>query len=195
MKILLFSTYRTGSHTLMDWLCGELGLTKISELEDINVDDNFIVKRTLDHLDFDFEEECKNYDKVIILYRKDTLKQAESNFYATRHRVWHRIKYELSQEDIDGNFHDIKSVKGMFDTNNLYFNNVAVDNCLKVTYEDIFYEGIGQKEIEDYLEFKSKNKLQNLENKLRVDNNTLNLQYQEIIKKDNTEYQKPKKLI
>jgi phage terminase large subunit len=32
-------------------------------------------------------------------------------------------------------------------------------------------------------------------NKMRVDNNTLNLQYQEIIKKDSTEYQEPKKLL
>jgi subtilase family serine protease len=89
---------------------------------------------------------------------------------------------ELSQEEIDGNFYDIKSVKDKFDTSNLYFNNITVDNCLKVTYEDIFYEGIGQKMIEDYLELKFKSKLQNLENKMRLDNNTLNLQYQKFKK-------------
>jgi hypothetical protein len=36
--------------------------------------------------------------------------------------------------------------------------------------------------IEDYLEFKSKSKLQNLKNKMRTDNNTLDLSYQEVHK-------------
>ena len=182
MKILLFSTYRTGSHALMNWICRELKLTRISEIEEISVEDDFIVKRTLESVNFNFEDEYKKYDKVIILYRRDTVKQAESNFYATKNETWHEFKYELPQEEIDNHFHRIKGAKGTFDIGNEYFININVTNCLKVTYEDIFYEGIGQKEIEDYLEFKSKSKLQNLKNKLRIDNNTLNLQCQEVHK-------------
>lgn len=182
MKILLLSTYRTGSHALMNWICKELKLTKISELDEINVEDDFIVKRTLDSKDFNFQDEYKKYDKVLILYRKDTVRQAESNFYATKNKVWHKLKYELSQEELDSHFYQIKGVKETFDIYNEYFININVDNCLKVTYEDIFYQGTGQKEIQNYLEFKSKSKLKNLKNKLRIDKNTLNLQYQEVHK-------------
>jgi hypothetical protein len=139
MRILLFSTYRTGSHTLMDWICEELKLTKISEIQEINLDDNFIVKRTLEYPNFNFENEYKKYDKVIILYRKDTLKQAESNFYATKNKVWHDVKYELLQKEIDDHFHQIKGVKEILDTENEYFINIDINNCLKITYEDIFY--------------------------------------------------------
>jgi hypothetical protein len=162
MKILLLCGGRVGSYTIAEWLSKELTLTFITEMNDsINYKnmDNIILKRTLDNNNFNFED-IKHFDKIIILYRKNTLEQSESNLFAILKNKWHHSKdtedgyYEIDEKFLVENHDTIWLSK--------YHNNhenqrlLDLDFGFKITYEDIFEDLIGQKLIEDYIGFKSK---------------------------------------
>ena len=76
MKILLISNGRTGSYSICKWLSNELNIKFITEKDyslNYKVEDNFILKRTLSNNDFDLKD-IIFFNKIIILYRKNTLK-------------------------------------------------------------------------------------------------------------------------
>ena len=123
MKILLISNGRTGSYSICEWLSKELTVKFITEIEDslnYKVEDNFILKRTLSNNDFDLKD-IIFFNKIIILYRKNTLKQSESNLYAILRKKWHHYSnsiidgyYEIDEdsfEDILQKYTEDKSLK------------------------------------------------------------------------------------
>jgi hypothetical protein len=175
MKILILSEGRTGSYSVMEWIRESLGLEIIGESVEYDYigNDNYIFKRTLSNNNFDLND-IKYFDKVIVLYREDTLEQAESNVYAILKQKWHHnFKtndgfYELDEDFLIKNRKEIWDAKYSFDNLNEQYKNI--NKGIKLTYEDIFIKNIGQEIIEKYIEFKSNIVLNNEVNKLRKDN-------------------------
>ena len=124
MKILLISNGRTGSYSICEWLSKELNVKFITEIEDslnYKVEDNFILKRTLSNNDFDLKD-IIFFNKIIILYRKNTLKQSESNLYAILRKKWHHYSnsiidgyYEIDEDFLINNHETIWNSKYQLD--------------------------------------------------------------------------------
>ena len=166
MKILLISNGRTGSYTVCEWLSKELNIKFITEIDDsldYKVEDNFILKRTLSNNDFDLED-IKHFDKIIVLYRKNTLKQSESNLYAILKNKWHHTSddnidgyYEINEDFLIENHETIWNSKYQLDEEKNVMLNLKFG--IKVSYEEIFEEEVGEKIILNYLDFNPKIKL------------------------------------
>ena len=166
MKILLISNGRTGSYTICEWLSKELNIKFITEIDnslDYKVEDSFILKRTLSNNDFDLED-IKHFDKIIVLYRKNTLKQSESNLYAILKNKWHHYSdditdgyYEIDEDFFIKNHETIWNSKYQLDEEKNVMLNLKFG--IKVSYEEIFEEEVGEKIILNYLDFNPKIKL------------------------------------
>ena len=176
MKILLISNGRTGSYSICEWLSKELNLKFIIETDNLfnhKTEDNFIIKRTLFNNNFDLQDVIY-FDKIIILYRKNTLKQSESNLFATLRKKWHHYSnditdgyYEISQNFLKENHETIWDSKYQLDNEKNQMLNLKFG--FKISYEEIFEEKIGQKLISDYLGFNPKTNL-DFELKMRKNN-------------------------
>ena len=179
MKILLISNGRTGSYSICEWLSKELNVKFITEIEDslnYKVEDNFILKRTLSNNEFDLED-IKYFDKIIVLYRKNTLKQSESSLYAILRKKWHHSPniipdgyYELNEDFLKKNHEIIWESKYEMDKEKIKMLNLNFG--LKISYEEIFEEKIGQKIISNYIDFNPKINL-DFELKMRKENSEL----------------------
>lgn len=166
MKILLLCGGRVGSYSVAEWLSEELNLKFIVEQDysiDYKIEDNIIVKRTIDNNDFDLKD-LNYFDKVIILYRKNTLKQSESNLYAILRNKWHHSSktnedgyYEINENFLIENHNNIWGSKYDLDIQKEKI--LGLDFGFKISYEEIFEDMIGQKLIENYIGFESKTKL------------------------------------
>jgi hypothetical protein len=175
MKILLISNGRTGSYSICEWLSKELNVKFITETEDslnYKVEDNFILKRTLSNNDFDLKD-IIFFNKIIILYRKNTLKQSESNLYAILRKKWHHYSnsiidgyYEIDEDFLINNHETIWNSKYQLDNEKNKMLNLKFG--FKISYEEIFEDKIGQKLISDYVGFTP---ITNLDFKLKMRTN------------------------
>lgn len=176
MKILLIGNGRTGSYTVCKWLSKELNLNFIVETDvhfNYKTEDNFIIKRTLSNNNFDLED-VTYFDKIIILYRKNTLNQSESNTHAILKNKWHHYSdditdgyYEIDEDFLIKNHETIWNSK--YQLNNEKNEMLNLKFGIKVSYEEIFEEEIGEKIISEYIGFNTKTKI-NTNLKLRKDN-------------------------
>lgn len=175
MKILLLSEGRTGSYSVMDWLSLDLKLRIIDEQQpcDYVNQDNMIVKRTLSNGDFNLKD-IKYFDKIIVLYREDTLQQSESSLWAILKKKWHHTFntrdsfYMIDDRYLIENHKEIWDIKYQFDKSLVIYK--SLDFGLKISYEDIFDNLIGQKMLEGYIGFTSTTTLTLSSNKLRTHN-------------------------
>lgn len=176
MKILLISNGRTGSYTVCEWLSKELNLKFIVETDlsfNYKIEDNFIMKRTLSNNNFDLED-IVYFDKIIVLYRKNTLKQAESNTYAILKNKWHHRSdhitdgyYEIDEDFLIKNHKTIWGSKYQMDDEKNKM--LKLNFGFKISYCEIFEDKIGEKLISEYVGFNPKTKIDtNL--KLRKEN-------------------------
>jgi hypothetical protein len=175
MKILLISNGRTGSYSVCEWLSKELNLKFIPEIDiytNYKVEDNIILKRTLSNNNFDLED-IIFFDKIIILYRKNTLKQSESNIYAILKKKWHHYSnsiidgyYEIDEDFLINNHETIWNSKYQLDNEKNKMLNLKFG--FKISYEEIFEDKIGQKLISDYIGFTP---ITNLDFKLKMRTN------------------------
>lgn len=166
MKILLLSGGRVGSYAVAEWLSKELNLVFFNEIDhsiDYKNTDNIIVKRTISNNDFNFDD-VVYFDKIIKLYRKNTLKQAESNLYAIRNKKWHHTSeterdgfYEIDEDFLIKNDKEIWITKNFIDEENEEL--FKLNFGFEISYEEIFETFIGEKLIEDYIGFKSSRKI------------------------------------
>jgi len=166
MKILLISNGRTGSYSICEWLSKELNLKFITETDlhfNYKTEDNFIIKRTLFNNNFDLED-ITYFDKIIILYRKNTLKQSESNTYAILKNKWHHYSdniidghYEIDEDFLIKNHETIWESKYQLDEEKNEMLNLKFG--IKVSYEEIFEEEVGEKIIFEYIGFSPKTKI------------------------------------
>ena len=177
MKILLLSEGRTGSYSVMDWLSLDLKLQIIGEQQpcDYINRNNIIVKRMLSNGDFNLED-IKYFDKIIILYRENTLQQSESSLWAILKKKWHHSFdtkdgfYSIDDNYLIENHKEIWHNKYQSDKRLILYK--SLDFGLKISYEDIFDNLIGQKMLEDYIGFVSTTTLVLSSNKLRIYNPT-----------------------
>jgi hypothetical protein len=181
MRILLISNGRTGSYSICEWLSNELNLKFIVERDlsfNYKIGNNFIVKRTLFNNNFDLED-VKYFDKIIILYRKNTLKQSESNLYAILRKKWHHYSdsiidgyYKIDEDFLIKNHEIIWDSKHQMDNEKNEMLNLKFG--LKISYEEIFEDKIGQKLISDYIDFNPKTNL-DFELKMRKNDDQLQI--------------------
>ena len=166
MKILLISNGRTGSYSICEWISKELNIKFITEIDDYfnyKVEDNFILKRTLSNNNFDLKD-IIYFDKIIVLYRENTLKQSESSLYAILKNKWHHTSdnildgyYEINEDFLIENHETIWNSKYQLDEEKNVMLNLKFG--IKVSYEEIFEEEVGEKIISNYLDFSPKIKL------------------------------------
>ena len=168
MKILLYTGYRTGSKTLGLWLEEELNIKYYHEPLNISVNsypgidiyklESGIIKISpIDN--FVYDDNINFFDKIIVLYRIDTLAQAESMVWALDKKVWQfgdnfSSNYYNISEYLNFNKQKIINWKNHMDSENEYLK--TLKNCIHITYENLFYSKIDIKKIENYLHFKSK---------------------------------------
>ena len=175
MKILLLSEGRTGSYSVMEWIRVDLDLKIIGESlsYDYVNNDNIIVKRTLSNDDFNLDD-VKYFDKVIVLYREDTLAQAESLLWAIEKKTWHHTPdkldafYSTDDNYLISNHNEIWDIKYRLDRTLKQYK--SLDFGLHITYEDVFENKSAQKKIEDYIGFIATTTLAVSTNKLRIYN-------------------------
>jgi hypothetical protein len=186
MKILIYSEGRVGSHSLGRWLSHNLSVPFIAESEEFDYENNdnfirkiyFYPKHGSNTSQQWFVEkkpvkfEC--FDKIICLYRENTLDQSISYLQTIDTQRFHHSEnkfdayYELSKEFCDKYYPEIFRTMKMSNKNNEELKNLGVG--LLLSYEEIFLENVGQKKIEDYIGFESKTNLYDPRHKLRVKN-------------------------
>ncbi len=116
--------------------------------------------------------EC--FDKIIRLYRENTLDQSISYLHTIDTQRFRHSEnkfdayYELTKEFCDKYYPEIFRTIKMSNRNNEELKNLGVG--LLLSYEEIFLENTGQKKIEEYIGFKSKTNLYDPRHKLRVKN-------------------------
>ena len=173
MKILIYSEGRVGSHSLGKWLSKELSLPFIPESTkfDYETNNNFI-KKIYFYPKNNINFEC--FDKVIRLYRENTLDQSISYLQTIDTQRFHHSEnkfdayYELTKEFCDKYYPEIYRTIKMSNRHNAELKNLGVG--LLLSYEEIFLENTGQKKIEEYIGFESKSNLYDPRHKLRVKN-------------------------
>lgn len=181
MKILLISNGRTGSYSICEWISKELNIKFITEIDDYfnyKVEDNFILKRTLSNNNFDLKD-IIYFDKIIVLYRENTLKQSESSLYAILKNKWHHTSdnildgyYEINEDFLIENHETIWNSKYQLDNEKNKMLNLKFG--IKVSYEEIFEEEVGEKIISNYIDFNPKIKL---DTKLKMRKETYHLSF------------------
>jgi hypothetical protein len=207
MKILIYSEGRVGSHSLGRWLSQNLSMQFVAESMEFDYEnnDNFIRKiyfypkhGTNTSQQWFVEKnpvkfEC--FDKVIRLYRENTLDQSISYLQTIDTQRFHHSDnkfdayYELTKEFCDKYYPEIYRTMKMSNRNNEELKNLGVG--LLLSYEEIFLENTGQKKIEEYLGFKSQTDIYDPRHKLRVKNEEID-SYLETLLED---YRKNLKII
>ena len=187
MKILIYSEGRVGSHSLGQWLSDELSIPFYDESIEINfkVNEDFVKKiyyfKENEIVDFNF------FNKVIVLYREDTLNQSISNVNVLETKKYHHTNdenldayYSLTKEFYEKNFLKIIDLEVEHKNSNKILK--KLDKCLLISYEEIFINNTGQQKIEDYVGFNSKTTLSNPKLKLRQENNEIDEYLRKLIK-------------
>ncbi len=190
MKILIYTSFRTGCKTLGDWLESELRILYYHEPFNLEYEENFKKKFNLydmEHTDplgcivriifssnIMYDEIKKLFNKHIILYREDTKEQAESFVWAQKTNNYHFNRklsnlgyYSIDDYFLNENKDEIKNYITIFDKEKEHLKSLE---GLKISYEELFIEKTGLNKIYEYLNFKSKT-IPNSALKLR--NNTI----------------------
>lgn len=185
MRILLYTGYRTGSLSLGEWLACELNFKYYHEpFNKLNKNaleqyKNFSIENSKDciikispHDGFDFEKLKTLFDKIIILYRENTLEQSESMIWSRYKDIYHHeysnnvltyAHYTISENWLKENAEKINIKKIDLDNENILLKKL---DEFTLTYEELYYSNRGVERLENYIGFTSKSKF-NKVNKLR----------------------------
>lgn len=185
VKILIYTTYRTGSHMLGEFLSKETGHNFFDEgmMTDYKNNNDFIIKMVPDcepsfkennqEFKFFINDDHIFFDKVIILYQEDTLNQTISELVAQQRNIWRHdgesfdAYYTIDEEFIRKNLDQIV----WRNENNINGRNFlkSVEHGLKISYEDLFF-GDGEDKLSDYLGIKFKTTIKDPRYKLNKSN-------------------------
>lgn len=131
MKILIISLPRSGSTSLLERYSGILRLNRFDEPfsklgnRPYNLEDNSVVKTIISHKPVDFYlEYIRNFDKVILLSRKDLKACAESMAYLSynmnkgfkhfQNYIWEKTpNYDVTVEYINKCDEDLKTISNI----------------------------------------------------------------------------------
>ena len=171
MKILIYSEGRVGSHSLGRWLSQNLSMQFVAESMEFDYEnnDNFIRKIyfypngsttsqqwLVEKKPVKFE--C--FDKIIRLYRENTLDQAISYLQTIDTQRFHHSEnkfdayYELTKEFCDKYYPEIFRTIKMSNRNNEELKNLGIG--LLLSYEEIFLENTDKKKLRNILDLSLK---------------------------------------
>ena len=154
MKILIYTTHRTGSTSLANYLMIHYDCNyyrdsyfKNGTLEEtLNKNKNIIIKFT--PLEVDYNSIRHLFDKCIILYTDNIKEQAESWLFADK------VKKYFEPYVIDDNFLEENKDELEVKIQTIKNENQKLktcDNALHITYEELYFSTKGIEEIENYL--------------------------------------------
>ena len=160
MKILIYTTHRTGSTSLANFLMFNLGYDyqryTFFENRVDTLPDDIIIKLTPYEMRYDT---IKNlFDKRIVLIREDYKSQSESRVYS---EVYGKkfSSYTIPQSFLDEYKSDIENMHNMILSENSELS--TLDDCLVLTYNQLYNSAEGIRLMESYLNVKFKFILEN----------------------------------
>lgn len=163
MKILIYTSHRTGSTSLANFLMMEYDCDyyrrfhyRTDAIFDAVLDSgqSGIYKVCPDE---DSYERIKDmFDKRIVLIRENTRDQAESRLYSEIEGKKFAA-YSIPDNFLNSKKEEIKNMESKIISENEEFKKLK--GCLHLTYEELFYTEEGIKKIENYLGFSSKFKI------------------------------------
>jgi hypothetical protein len=153
MKLLIYTTHRTGSTSLAQLLMTHYNCDYQREgfyknknfIKTLNRIENIIIKLTPSEVNYDLVR--SNFDKCIVLIRDNIKEQAESRLYA-EHIKKHFTPYTIDDSFLKDNVYELNRMEQIIKTENEILS--KCENCLHITYEDLYYND-GLKRIEEYL--------------------------------------------
>ncbi len=163
MKILIYTTHRTGSTSLAQLLMNHFGCDYQREgffknkqfFNIIKTIDNIIIKLTPSEVDYN---EVRNiFDKCIVLIRDNIKEQAESRVYA-EHIKKYFVPYTIEDSFFQKHETELNRMINIIHSENKLLS--KCENCLKITYEELYY-GDGLRLVESYLGIQTKLTLDN----------------------------------
>lgn len=170
---------------LGDFLSREIGYNFYDEgmFIDYKKEDNFIIKMVPDcepssedrGTDFKFfiQNDYVFFDKIIVLYREDTLSQTVSEIVAQKRNIWRHDKnsfdayYTIDEEFIRENLDEIVfRNENMINGRNFL---KSLNYGFKLSYEELFY-GDGENRLSEYLGVDFKTTIKDHRHKLNKSN-------------------------
>ena len=153
MKILIYTTHRTGSTSLAQLLMNHYncdyqreGFYKNKNFSKIiNNIENIIIKLTPSEIDYNLIRNI--FDKCIVLTRNDVRAQAESRLYAENVKKYF-TPYTIDDLFLKNHLNELANMEQIIKNENKILN--KSENCLHITYEELYYND-GLKKIEEYL--------------------------------------------
>ena len=155
MKILIYTTHRTGSTSLANFLMFNYSYDyqRHDYFKSVrnNIPNDIIIKLTPNEENYN---EISNYfDKRIILIREDIKSQAES-------RVFSEIfgkkfsSYNISESFLNEYSNEILKMQSLIKSENDELN--LYSDCLQLTYDELYKSNIGIFKLEKYFDTKFK---------------------------------------
>ncbi len=157
MKILIYTTHRTGSTSLAQLLMNHYNCDYQREgffknknfAKIINKIDNIIIKLTPSEVDYNLVRNI--FDKCIVLSRENTKEQSESRLYAEYVKKYFE-PYTIDEAFIEKHSNELINMEQIIKNENAILH--SCKNCLHTTYEKLYYSEDGIKELENYLNTK-----------------------------------------
>jgi hypothetical protein len=155
MRILIYTTYRTGSTSLANFLIHDLGYNyqRYSYFKsNINsLPSDIVIKLTPNEIDYSKIKSL--FDKRIILIREDSISQSESRVYS-EHFGKKFSAYKIPQSFLEEHEIEILHMRCKIEAENNMLQNL--DDALILTYEELYQSDIGLIKLEKYLDIKFK---------------------------------------
>lgn len=150
MKILIYTTHRTGSTSLANFLVyhySDYEYIRNIDINEIKEIDNKVIKFTPNEIPY--ESIYGLFDKRIILIRENKKEQAESRLYADL--VEKKFSdYTIPKEFLENHIKEIENLQLKIEEENSYLK--SCKDCLIITYEELFFSYEGIKKLEEYLD-------------------------------------------
>jgi hypothetical protein len=153
MKILIYTTHRTGSTSLAELLMTHFKCEYQREgffkneyfIKKIKLIDNIIIKLTPKEVEYNSIREI--FDKCIVLTRESVIDQAESRVYA-EHIKKYFVPYKIEKGFFESHKKELDRMIPIIEWENKILNECT--NCLHITYEELYYRN-GLEKIQNYL--------------------------------------------
>lgn len=146
MKILIYTTHRTGSTSLAELLMSHYGCDYHRGSLLFPAPENIIIKIT--PAEFRYEIIKDYFDKIIILIRENIREQAESRVYADLVEKKF-VPYTIEKQFLIDNNYKIDQMEQLIIRENNYLR--ECDDCLFLTYDELYSSPDGLLKMEDYL--------------------------------------------
>ena len=146
MKILIYTTHRTGSTSLAELLMSHYDCNYHRGSLLFPVPENVIIKIT--PAEFRYEVIQGYFDKVIVLIRDNVREQAESRVYADLVEKKF-VPYTIENQFLIDNKLKIDEMEQLIIRENNYLK--ECDDCLHLTYDELYNSTEGMVKMEDYL--------------------------------------------